>query len=74
MDCRKCRGERVIKSGFVNGRQRYKCKDCQSQFLSEDRRSKPAYLKALAYLLYLEGLGFRSIGRLLNVSNVAVLK
>ena len=31
-------------------------------------------LKAFSYLLYLEGLGFRAIGRLLNVSNVTVLR
>ena len=34
----------------------------------------PMELKRQALQLYLEGLGFRAIGRLLGVSNVAVLK
>jgi transposase len=35
--------------------------------------AKPKELKRLALILYLEGLGFRSIGRILKVSNVSVL-
>jgi len=35
--------------------------------------SKSKALKRYALILYLEGLGFRSIGRLLKVSNVSVL-
>ena len=31
-------------------------------------------MKRFALKLYLEGMGFRAIGRILNVSNVAVLK
>jgi hypothetical protein len=33
---------------------------------------KPSKIKRDALILYLEGLGFRSIGRYLNVSHVAV--
>ena len=36
-------------------------------------KAKPLYLRKLALQLYLEGLGFRSIGRVLEVSNVTVL-
>jgi transposase len=35
---------------------------------------KPNKIKRDALLLYLEGLGFRSIGRFLNVSHVSVFK
>jgi hypothetical protein len=35
--------------------------------------AKPKSMKKQALLLYLEGLGFRSIGRYLGVSNVSVL-
>lgn len=31
-------------------------------------------MKALAYMLYLEGLGFRGISRILKISNVSVLR
>jgi hypothetical protein len=34
--------------------------------------AKPKFLKKQALHLYLEGLGFRSIGRFLGVSNVSV--
>jgi len=36
--------------------------------------AKPQQTKRLALQLYLEGPGFRSTGRILNVSNVSVLK
>jgi hypothetical protein len=39
---------------------------------TKNRASKPLYLKRLALELYLEGLGFRSIGRILKVSHVSI--
>jgi hypothetical protein len=38
-----------------------------------EKIGKPEKLKRDALILYLEGLGFRSIGRFLKVSNVTVL-
>ncbi|MFT4968250.1 MAG: transposase-like protein, partial [Candidatus Deianiraeaceae bacterium] len=38
------------------------CIKCGVNF-TKNRASKPLYLKRLALELYLEGLGFRSIGR-----------
>lgn len=37
-------------------------------------KGKPPEIKRLALQMYLEGFGFRSIGRILKVSNVAVMK
>ncbi|OAV69814.1 Transposase [Bacteroidales bacterium Barb6] len=60
--------------GFIKGRQRYKCKDCDCAYTVDLKSTvKPGSLKKQALHLYLEGLGFRSIGRLLGVSNVSVL-
>ena len=74
MNCPKCSSEKNVKSGFAKGRQRYKCKDCGCLFSVEIKSTaKPASMKKMALHLYLEGLGFRSIGRILNVSNVSVL-
>jgi transposase-like protein len=74
MTCSKCSSERRVKSGIVRGRQRYKCKDCGCNYSVELKSTaKPRYLKKQALHLYLEGLGFRSIGRFLGVSNVSVL-
>ncbi|MFT4968215.1 MAG: transposase-like protein, partial [Candidatus Deianiraeaceae bacterium] len=48
-----------------------KCKKCGVNF-TKNIASKPLYLKRLALELYLEGLGFRSISRILKVSHVSI--
>tara|TARA_Y100000389_G_scaffold205147_1_gene264156 strand:+ start:20563 stop:20943 length:381 start_codon:yes stop_codon:yes gene_type:complete len=53
------------------GVQRYKCKDCNYNY-TKGRNCKDKSLKRFALELYLEGLGFRSIGRLIKVSHVSV--
>jgi len=74
MNCSKCNSNNKVKNGIVNGLQRYKCKECGYNYTVKKRSgeySKETKRKALQ--LYLEGLGFRSIGRILGVSNVSVL-
>lgn len=71
MKCLKCGSENVCKNGKMYSMQRYKCKDCGYNY-TKGRRSKDKSLKRFALELYLEGLGFRSIGRLLKVSHVSV--
>ena len=72
-NCIKCNSVNTCKNGLVNGgKQRYKCKKCDYNFTT-GRISKPLQLKRFALQLYLEGLGLRSIGRILEVSNVSVL-
>ena len=70
--CPKCKSGKFCKDGIVRQRQRYKCNNCNYRFTVE-KLGKPGKLKRDALVLYLEGLGFRSIGRFLNVSNVTVL-
>ncbi|MDR1881691.1 MAG: IS1 family transposase [Prevotella sp.] len=73
MDCPKCAGEKKVKSGVIKGRQRYRCKECGCNYTVEIKSTgKPLSMKRQALQLYLEGLGFRSIGRFLNVSHVSV--
>ena len=69
--CPKCKSKNFCKDGKVQNRQRYLCKDCQYRFTVE-QVGKPEKLKRDALILYLEGLGFRSIGRFLGVSHVSV--
>ena len=73
MNCRNCSGDEIIKNGFIQGHQRYKCKGCGFNF-TKGYRGKPVELRQQALKLYLEGMGFRAIGRVLEVSNVTVLK
>jgi len=75
MKCPKCQSENHIKYGHINGRQRYKCKECHHSYTVEKKSSaRTNEQKRQALEMYLEGNGFRAIGRLLNVSNVSVLK
>ena len=74
MNCPKCQSTEKVKSGIVKDKQRYKCKSCSYNYTVEIKSTaKPKSIKKDALHLYLEGLGFRSIGRFLGVSNVAVL-
>ena len=73
MKCIKCNSEEKVKRGFVRDRQRYMCKDCGYNYTVEHKSTAwPDSVKRQALQLYLEGLGFRSIGRFLGVSHVAV--
>lgn len=72
LNCARCKSERNTKDGIVGNRQRYKCKDCGFRYTIEDRSLAKNLLKRSALELYLEGLGFRSIGRILKVSHVSI--
>ncbi len=74
MNCPKCSSKEYRKNGFKNNRQRYFCKKCEYNYSTIHGHGKPKEMKIKAIELYLEGLGFRAIGRILRVSNVAVLK
>ena len=63
--------EGCTKDGIVNEKQRYKCKSCGYRHTVKHLGKSPD-IKRQALQLYLEGLGFRSIGRFLNCSHVAV--
>ena len=74
MNCPRCKSEIKVKNGIIKGVQRYRCKDCEYNYTVEKRSNEyPRSTKKKALQLYLEGLGFRSIGRILDVSNVSVL-
>ncbi len=75
MQCPKCKSDNFVKDGKVHGKQRHLCKKCGYRYtVTLKSTAKPQSVKRLALQLYLEGLGFRSIGRLLGVSNVSILK
>jgi len=58
---------------MARGKQRYRCKNCNYRFTIERRSSeKPLELKQKALRLYLEGMGIRAIGRVLNINFVTV--
>ena len=74
MECSKCKLGYNIKNGHICGLQRYKCKNCGRSFTVELKSTaKPESVKRQALQMYLEGMGFSSIGRILRVSHVSVL-
>ena len=73
LNCPRCASSDKVKSGINKGRQPYKCKTCQYFFtIAHKSDTATPDQRRLALTLYLEGLGFRSIGRILGFSHVAV--
>lgn len=72
--CPKCNSYMLIKSGIVKDRQRYKCKHCE-YFFTVDKVGKQIdnYYVTKALQLYIEGLSYREIERLLGISHVSVM-
>lgn len=72
--CPKCEGEDSVKSGRVGGRQRFKCKQC-GYYYSVKKMGKAIdeYYVVKALQLYLEGVSYREIERILGVSHVSVM-
>ena len=69
MDCPKCKSGNHVKRGIVCARQRYMCKDCRYHYTVERKSDvKTPNIRRLALELYLEGLCFRRIGRILKIS------
>jgi len=72
--CPNCNSDNYIKSGIVNNRQRYKCKSC-NYFFSVNKMGKRIddYYVNKALQLYLEGLTYREIERILGISHVSIM-
>ncbi len=74
ISCPKCSKEELIKSGVIKGRQRFNCKTCNYSFtvLKQGKSIDPYYvIKSLQ--LYIEGISFRDIERILGISHVSVM-
>jgi len=57
----------------MKGQQRYQCKACRYRYTVKKKSDvKSAETRQQALDMYLEGLGFRAIGRVLKVSHTAV--
>ena len=72
--CKNCKSESYVKAGFVQGEQRYKCKDCGCQFVPTRQHGKSENEKLTAVWLYSHGLSFRTIAKFfkVNVRSVSI--
>ena len=74
MSCPRCQHPRFVKNGFINAKQRYKCKQCAYQWTTEKtHRGRPFAEKALAVFLYCHGLSMNAIAKILHASPSTIL-
>ena len=75
MNCRRCQHTDFVKNGFVNEKQRYKCKKCLYQW-TENRthRGRPISERALAVFLYCQGLSMNAISKMFHVAPSTILR
>ncbi len=72
--CPKCKSTDIVKSGMAKGKQRYKCRACNYHFtVMKDGKSIDPYYVIKALQLYIEGVTYREIERILGVSHVSVM-
>nr|WP_161627757.1 helix-turn-helix domain-containing protein [Eisenibacter elegans] len=63
-----------MKSGIINERQRYLCKKCSYHFtVNKLGKQIDNYYVIKALQLYIEGVSYREIERLLGISHVSVM-
>lgn len=74
MECPNCSSVEKIKAGIINQKQRYKCKGCNYFYtVQKQGKSIDEYYVNKALQLYLEGLSYREIERILGISHVSVM-
>ena len=72
--CPKCDSKNIAKSGIVKDKQRYQCKECKYYFtVHKIGKSIDSYYVIKALQLYIEGVSYREIERLLGISHVSVM-
>lgn len=72
--CPNCGSNTFVKAGIVNERQRFKCKKC-NYFFTVNKLGKQIddYYVNKSLQLYLEGLTYREIERILGISHVTIM-
>ena len=72
--CPKCDSTEATKSGVINERQRFRCRQCGYHYtVAKVGREVDSYYVIKALQLYIEGVSYREIERLLGVSHVSVM-
>lgn len=66
-NCKHCNSEKLVKAGFKDGVQKWRCKECgKYQGLVDNRIKYTEEERKAAICLYLEGNGFRRTARILS--------
>ena len=73
MKCPKCQSSNSTKFGRIKEIQRYRCKDCDYNYTDRPDAPNKNHKKCrIALIMYLEGLSYRKIAKLLNVSHTSI--
>ena len=73
--CKHCGSDKKVKNGYVQDKQRYKCKDCGKTYRAGDLREKYTNEQRLRVIKwYLEGAGIMAIERMEGVPNPLIIK
>ena len=73
-NCPKCDSQNITKSGIIKEKQRFKCKECSYYFTVEKLgKGISTYYVIKALQLYIEGVSYREIERILGISHVSVM-
>ena len=73
--CKHCGSGIRVKNGYVQGKQRYKCKECRKTYREGDLRERYSNEQRLRVIKwYLEGAGIMSIERMEGVPNPLIIK
>jgi transposase-like protein len=75
MKCPKCGSEHIRKNGIKKGKQNHICAECGRQFInpSEQTKSYSESTKQTCLEMYLNGMGFRAIERVMGVHHTTVI-
>ena len=72
--CPRCGSHRLIRFGFVAGKQRWRCKRCRYQFTRSEVHGTPEPTRCAAVSLYGCGLSFNAVADLLGTTAQSVLR
>ena len=75
MKCPQCGSEHIRKNGIKKGKQNHICAECGRQFInpSEQTKAFPETTKQTCLKMYLNGMGFRAIERVMGVHHTTVI-
>ena len=75
MQCPECNTTHITKNVKKKGKQNYICVNCKRQFLDcyQTQRGYSKRLKRECITMYVNGMGFRAIGRVKGISHVTIM-
>ena len=74
MKCPKCNSSQIVKNGYRRGKQCFRCRQCDRQFVPNPR-NKPysPEVKQLCLKMYLNGMGLRGIERVTEIHHTTIM-